>query len=150
MLSLLCSVVFYSCSNTRLCNNLPLFLSLVLECVFILGSKSKDPYSSKGPSLERSSYKQSYNDGRGSRSGSQHRSADRESSLPPTQKLPQAPPKVVQAQGPAFTMSEEQLERHVKNNLDEYLNDSCTVEEYSQDTQSTVPPSYFPKMVTDG
>ena len=47
-------------------------------------------------------------------------------------------------------MSEEQLERHVKNNLDEYLNDSCTVEEYSQDTQATVPPAYLPRMVTDG
>lgn len=58
--------------------------------------------------------------------------------------------KEVQAQRPAFTLSQEQFERHVKNNLDEYLNDSSTVEKYIQDTQATVPPSYFSKMVTNG
>ncbi|RZC05037.1 eukaryotic translation initiation factor 4 gamma 3-like, partial [Asbolus verrucosus] len=114
---------------------------------------SKDPYSSKGPSLERSTYKQSY-DGRGSRSGSQHRSNERDSSLSSSQKT--APttisnaPKAAQTPAPSYNFTEEQLERHVKNNLDEYLNDSCSVEEYGQDTQTSVPPSYFPRMVADG
>ncbi|XP_044267926.1 eukaryotic translation initiation factor 4 gamma 1-like isoform X3 [Tribolium madens] len=113
------------------------------------GSRSKDPYSSKGPSLER--YNKSYNDGRGSRSGSQHRSAERESSLPPAQKLPQTTmPTTPKAAAQVPNMTEEQLERHMKNNLDEYLNDSCSIEEYSQDTQATVPQAYFPKLVTDG
>ncbi|XP_063903269.1 eukaryotic translation initiation factor 4 gamma 1-like isoform X2 [Zophobas morio] len=119
---------------------------------------NKDPYSSKGPSLERGNYKQQSYDGRGSRSGSQHRSTERESSLPATQKvaptiIPVQKAEEEEEETPVpseYKMSEEQLERHVKNNLDEYLNDSCTVEEYSQDTQATVPPAYLPRMVTDG
>ncbi|XP_063903275.1 eukaryotic translation initiation factor 4 gamma 1-like isoform X2 [Zophobas morio] len=119
---------------------------------------NKDPYSSKGPSLERGNYKQQSYDGRGSRSGSLHRSTEGESSLPATQKVAPTIIPVQKAEeeeertpvASEYKMSEEQLERHVKNNLDEYLNDSCTVEEYSQDTQATVPPAYLPRMVTDG
>jgi translation initiation factor 4G len=118
------------------------------------GSRNKDPYSSKGPSLERSNYnKQSY-DGRGSRSGSQHRSTERENSSSAAPKVApttiSSAPKPAQTPVPVYSMTEEQLERHVKNNLDEYLNDSCTIDEYSQDTQATVPPSYFPRIVADG
>lgn len=130
------------------------FLKDCSRCNSLIGSRNKDPYSSKGPSLERSNYnKQSY-DGRGSRSGSQHRSTERENSSSAAPKVApttiSSAPKPAQTPVPVYTMTEEQLERHVKNNLDEYLNDSCTIDEYSQDTQATVPPSYFPRIVADG
>ncbi|KAJ8913562.1 hypothetical protein NQ315_017113 [Exocentrus adspersus] len=114
---------------------------------------TKDPYSSKGPSLERSYGKY---DGRGSRSGSQHRSNDssasssQRSTPAPIAAPPVAPPKLQPAQpAPVPQLTEEQMERRINNSLDEYVTGSCTADEYFLDISSVIPPSYFPKMIED-
>ncbi|XP_063903280.1 eukaryotic translation initiation factor 4 gamma 3-like isoform X1 [Zophobas morio] len=56
------------------------------------------PCSSKGPSLERSNYKHKSYDGNGLRSGSQHRSTEREISLPASQRVA---PTIIPAQNTA-------------------------------------------------
>ncbi|KAJ8939180.1 hypothetical protein NQ318_017077 [Aromia moschata] len=111
---------------------------------------NKEPYSSKGPSLERS-YGKPY-EGRGSRSGSQHRSNDSSASSSqrstPAPVMAPAPVKPVQ-QAPVPQLSEEQIERRINNSLDEYVTGSCTVEEFFLDISSVVPPSYCPRMIED-
>ncbi|KAJ8971141.1 hypothetical protein NQ314_000873 [Rhamnusium bicolor] len=111
---------------------------------------SKEPYSSKGPSLERN-YNKSY-DGRGSRSGSQHRSND--SSASSSQRSTPAPiiapaaPKPAQSM-PILQLTQEQMERRINNSLDEYVTGSCSVEEYFLDIGSVIPLSYYPQMIED-
>ncbi|XP_018568899.1 eukaryotic translation initiation factor 4 gamma 1 isoform X2 [Anoplophora glabripennis] len=113
---------------------------------------NKDPYSSKGPSMERSYAKF---DGRGSRSGSQHRSNDSSASssqrsTPAPVMPPTAPPKLQPAQpAPAQQMTEEQMERRINNCLDEYVTGSSSVDDYFLDISPVIPPSYFPRMIED-
>lgn len=140
----------------------------------------KDHYSSKGPSMERT-YKQYGEgtfskiddqwrfvnahclilDGRGSRSGSQHRSNDSNSSSltgPPSLRSSPAPSGTIAPSAPSLAvpkaapvaMDEEQLERRLKNILEEYLNECCTIEECDQDIKESLPPSALPKLVSKG
>lgn len=98
-------------------------------------SNNKDPYNSKGPSMERN-YKPQLYDGRGSRSGSQHRSAENSQRSTPTP-VPNIPKPQPQAPGlpppAAMAISEEQLKRRLKNILEEYLNECCTIEECNEE-----------------
>ncbi|KAJ8985508.1 hypothetical protein NQ317_015052 [Molorchus minor] len=111
---------------------------------------SKEPYSSKGTSLERG-YGKLY-DGRGSRSGSQHRSNDSSASSSqrstPAPVMPPAQPKPVQ-QAPVVQLTEEQIIRRINNSLDEYITGSCTADDYFLDISSILPPSYYPRIVSD-
>lgn len=109
-------------------------------------------------------------EGRNSRSGSQHRSNDglpgpsslRGSPAPSVQPsvtpapVPQQPKAavpptatVVQQQA-AIAMDEEQLERKLKNILEEYLNECCTVDECDEDIKESLPASTLPKLVSYG
>ncbi|XP_044726466.1 eukaryotic translation initiation factor 4 gamma 1-like isoform X3 [Chrysoperla carnea] len=103
---------------------------------------SKDPYSSKGPSMERSNYK-SYDDGRGSRSGSQARSRDgsqarqQPTSLPTSSvvqpqfvaqqlssHLQQTPTQQQQPQTPPVKeLTEDEIEQHTQTIVNDYWND---------------------------
>ncbi|KRT79506.1 hypothetical protein AMK59_7397 [Oryctes borbonicus] len=117
---------------------------------------SKDPYHSKGASLERN-FKHSFEDGRGSRSGSQHRPHDSQRSKPvlaPQQNISKNNPPVAPKPRPppAEQISPEQLdqlERKIKNILEEYLNDYYTVAECDEDIRTSLPPSALPKLVSE-
>lgn len=118
---------------------------------------SRDPYSSKGPSLDGNYNKLSSYDGRGSRSGSQQRSndRDREHNIISQRNIPQPPitpsvPKPAPTPAPVEKMSQELLQRRMKNDLDEYLNDSCTIEEYMRDTDTLIAPADHPRLVEEG
>ncbi|CAH1141154.1 unnamed protein product [Phyllotreta striolata] len=135
-------------------------------------SGQKDPYYSKGTSLERGSYK--YDSRSGSRSGSQHRSNDSSASSSQRGTPAPAPPVVQQpphnvAQQPAAqrvpptavapsissapvqieNLTDDQRYRRITNNLDEYVNGNCTLEEYFTDISCAVSPSQFSRMVND-
>lgn len=102
---------------------------------------NKTPYSSKGHSTERSSYnKHNYNDGRNSRSGSQHRN-------PPTsQQQPSQQQKLVQPSAtaapvpvvPIPLLNPDQLKLRMKNIMDEYLNDLCLLEDTISDIHANI------------
>lgn len=125
-----------------------------LSFLFVLASRSgsKDPYTSKGPSLERNYGKY---EGRGSRSGSQHRSNDSSASssqrsTPAPVVPPMAPPKLQPVQpAPVQQMTEEQMERRINNCLDEYVTGSSSMSDYFLDISSVIPVSYFPRMIED-
>lgn len=110
--------------------------------------------------MERNSYK-NY-DGRGSRSGSQHRDSGtlmRNTGPPPSMMSSNPPqPKPQQYQtavqpAPATPsvpkLSEEQIQRRIRNSLDEFITGCCTTTEYFQDISSTVPPSDYSKVVNE-
>ncbi|CAH1130191.1 unnamed protein product [Ceutorhynchus assimilis] len=127
---------------------------------------NNDPYSSKGPSIERNLYNKSYDGRGGSRSGSQHRDSNTpmrstgpppSSMMPSTMAPPQSQPKsqqryqqrpdtMVQPDVPTATpappsvskLSEEQIERRIRNSLDEFITGCCTTEEYFQDVASAI------------
>ncbi|XP_076271494.1 eukaryotic translation initiation factor 4 gamma 1-like isoform X2 [Rhynchophorus ferrugineus] len=119
-------------------------------------TRGKDPYSSKGPSLERNSYK-TY-DGRGSRSGSQQRDTTSRSGIMPsgppslslstTSSKPFVQPQPVAPAAPP-DMPEDKLIRYIVNSLEEVLEDCCTFETFFQDLSSTIPPNSFKLMVTE-
>ncbi|XP_050307048.1 eukaryotic translation initiation factor 4 gamma 1-like isoform X3 [Anthonomus grandis grandis] len=135
---------------------------------------SKDAYSSKGPSMERNSYKSGGYDGRNSRSGSQHRDTPMRGPPlsmmgPPQSRAPSsyqmAPPQqqqqqqhqpsqvantpAQQPQTPAMPkLTVEQLERRIRVALDERLTGSIkSCDEYFQDIAAVVPPSDYSKVV---
>lgn len=114
---------------------------------FIIGMRSnKDPYSSKGPSIERTYGSQSYEGrGGGSRSGSQHRSRD--SSIASQRNIPSSQPIPVKMPSPvapvsvppaAPELSDEALERRLKNMLEEYLNDLCAISISFEDIKDAI------------
>nr|XP_022920525.1 eukaryotic translation initiation factor 4 gamma 3 isoform X3 [Onthophagus taurus] len=129
--------------------------------------RSKDPYTSKGPSLERNYKHSSYEDGRGSRSGSQHRShngsqrstpisstnAQQPQSSVPKQMPPPSPLNIV-APPPSSKiipdLTPEQLELKVKTIIEEYLNDCSTVEACEEDIRDNIPETAYAQFVSTG
>ncbi|KAK9709826.1 eIF4-gamma/eIF5/eIF2-epsilon [Popillia japonica] len=117
---------------------------------------SKDPYHSKGTSLERN-YKHSFEDGRGSRSSSQQRPHDSQRSKPmPANQQNIAknnPPVATKPQQPSVDQMSpelvEQLERKIKNILEEYLNDCYTVDECDEDIRTSLLPEMLSKLVSE-
>lgn len=116
-----------------------------------LGNRPKDTYSSKGHSMERNYPKY---EGRGSRSGSQHRSNNSSaSSSQRSTPAPMIPPpavkpvQVIQAVH-QIQMTEEQMDRRIDNSLDEFISGNCTVDEYYQEI-SSIPIKYHPKMIAN-
>lgn len=123
-------------------------------------SGRREAYSSKGPSMERSSYS-SY-DGRGSRggsragsrSGSQQRSNESSSqslSATPTPKLPQVQQQPAQpvttAASAIANLTEVQLQRRITNALQEYLGGSAKYGELEQEIRTEIPQSLHTKYV---
>lgn len=95
-------------------------------------------------------------DGRGSRSGSQHRSNDSStSSSQRSTPAPMVPPPVAKvAQVTPVTpaipqMSEDQMDRRIDNSLDEYVSGNCSSDEYYQDISGCIPVGYHPRMITN-
>lgn len=97
-------------------------------------------------------------DGRGSRSGSQHRSHDnsqRSKPMPtPQQSLPKSNPQAAPKprQPPVEQISSEhpdQLQRKIKNILEEYLNDCYTVTECEEDIRTSLPQSALSQLVSE-
>lgn len=97
-------------------------------------------------------------DGRGSRSGSQHRLHDnsqRSKPIPTNQQsIPKnnPPPAPKPRQPPTEQISSEQsdqLQRKLKNILEEYLNDCYTVDECDEDIRTSLPPSALSKLVSE-
>ncbi|GJQ70481.1 putative RNA binding protein [Trypoxylus dichotomus] len=118
---------------------------------------SKDPYHSKGASLERN-FKHSFEDGRGSRSGSQHRLPHESQRSKPVLPTPQNisksnPPTVPKPRQPPVEQIQpeqlDQLQRKITNILEEYLNDCNTVEECDEDIRASLDPSALPKLVSE-
>ncbi|CAH1972490.1 unnamed protein product [Acanthoscelides obtectus] len=115
-------------------------------------SGSRDPYIPKGPSLEQHKF-----DGRGSRSGSQHRSMEGPRPSEPLivqRSAPSAPapaPAVPPPQKPLVTevLTEEQMERKINNCLDEFVNGNCNIDEFFQDISTFVPLPKYPMMISD-
>lgn len=115
-------------------------------------SRLKDPYVSKGPSMERT-YKQSYEDGRGSRSGSQHRNSQQRPAPSPSpsmkreqQQQPLPPPP--QPQIPQLTPELLKLKMH--NIFEEYLNDCSNLKECASEIKQSIEPSKMQEFVTQG
>nr|CAH7761946.1 unnamed protein product [Callosobruchus chinensis] len=113
-------------------------------------SANKDPYIPKGPSLERYKF-----DGRGSRSGSQHRSLEGPSESLNIQRTapPPAPapaPTIPPPQKHVVTeeLSEEQMERRINNCLDEYISGN-NIDEFYFDISTCVPLPKYPMMISD-
>lgn len=106
-------------------------------------SSTRDPYNSKGPSLERSYNKQQPqqqqqqpHDRRGSsRSGSQHRSADNSQRSTPvsTNTTKQPPVPMYVAPPPAVELTPEKLEMKWKTILEEYVNECLNVNEFREE-----------------
>lgn len=99
-------------------------------------SRFKDSYVSKGPSMERG-YKQNYEDGRGSRSGSQHRNSQQRSApspVPVKQQLAPTPP------APVPQLTPEMLQTKMKTIIDEYLNDCATLDVCAFEIKQTIKP----------
>ncbi|XP_060516621.1 eukaryotic translation initiation factor 4 gamma 1 isoform X2 [Cylas formicarius] len=105
---------------------------------------NKDPYTSKGPSLERNSYKTSY-DGRGSRSGSQHRT-ENTAALRPSHTPPTLAPSKPSTPAPIPAADWDQILRRIHDSLNEYLNSYCTADEYFQEI-ATIPSSKYSNVV---
>ncbi|KAF2880179.1 hypothetical protein ILUMI_25980 [Ignelater luminosus] len=112
-----------------------------------------DLYNSK----ERN-YRQPCEGGQGSCSDSQHRSRDsstaaqRKAAPAPVPSIPKAQPltpNVIPVAAPV-ELSPEYLERRIKNILEEYLNDCCSVQECEQDIKSSISPSALPQLVSYG
>lgn len=63
-----------------------------------------------------------------------------------------APSVASQQQQPQSTivLDEEQLERRLKNILEEYLNECCTVDECDQDIRESLPAEALPRLVSSG
>lgn len=111
-------------------------------------SRLKDPYVSKGPSMERS-YKQNYEDGRGSRSGSQHRNSQRPTPSPsPSMKREQLPPPQPQPQIPQ--LDPELLKLKMHNIMEEYLNDCTSVAECALEIKQSIDQSKMQEFVSQG
>ncbi|KAF5303054.1 hypothetical protein FQR65_LT08383 [Abscondita terminalis] len=108
-------------------------------------------YNLKGPSMERFTRK-SYEDGRGSRSGSQHRSRDSSTTsqrnAPPAQVS--AAPKPAQPSQPIPPPLSDELNRKIKNIIDESLNDFCTLGESDEDVRMNIPTSAHTSFVSNG
>lgn len=100
-------------------------------------STTRDPYNSKGPSLERSYNKQqlqSHDRRSSSRSGSQHRSADnlqRSTTVPNTTKQPPVPMFVPPP--PSAELTLEKLEMKWKTILEEFVNECLNISEFSDE-----------------
>ncbi|XP_025830115.1 eukaryotic translation initiation factor 4 gamma 3 isoform X2 [Agrilus planipennis] len=128
---------------------------------------NKDLYATK-TSMERFG---KFDDGRGSRSSSQQRSRDssttsqrsgagggsRSGVIPPPQmpsltKGQSAPLPQTTRPMPTFEieLTAEQLERRLKNILDEYLNECCTISECEEEITTTIPKSAHSNLVSDG
>lgn len=99
-------------------------------------------------------------DGRGSRSGSQHRPHDnsqRSKPIPISQQnvaksnppAPKPAPRPVSVEQISPQEQMGQLERKLKNILEEYLNDCYTVDECDEDIRTSLPPSALPKLVSE-
>uniref|UniRef100_A0A1Y1NIM6 MI domain-containing protein n=2 Tax=Photinus pyralis TaxID=7054 RepID=A0A1Y1NIM6_PHOPY len=106
-------------------------------------------YYLKGSSMER--YNRQPYDGRGSRSGSQHRSRDNSTtprniapSIPPTPKPSPAPP----APAPPV-IDQDLLDRKIKNILDEYLNEIC-LQDSNDEIKSSIPSEVLPQFISIG
>ncbi|XP_066251122.1 eukaryotic translation initiation factor 4 gamma 3-like isoform X2 [Euwallacea similis] len=124
------------------------------------------PYAPKGPSIERNQYK--LYDGRDSRSGSQHRdsSTPMRTTGPPPSSASMAPPNLapqptstlIQAKSQSYQpepapasavepLTEEYIERRIRNSLEEFIAGSCTTKEYFEDVASTLPANEYSKIV---
>ncbi|KAG5882343.1 hypothetical protein JTB14_037626 [Gonioctena quinquepunctata] len=99
---------------------------------------SKDPYHSKGPSLERNYNKY---DGRGSRSGSQH------SSNYTSCRHTQAGSQPLPVETPQLT--EDQIMRRITNSLEEYISGNCTVDEYFTEITVDMLAGYLPRAISE-
>lgn len=89
-------------------------------------------------------------DGRSSRSGSQHRSNDG-TNTPPQRPAPPATPKVQQPPAePVETISDELLERRLKNIIEEYHKDCSGINEVCEDFKDSIPSTAFSKVVAIG
>lgn len=113
-------------------------------------SSTRDPYSSKGPSLERN-YKQQSHDNRraSSRSASQHRSGDnsQRSTPVPNIKLPPAPLPVAT---PVIETNPEKLEKQFKTILEEFTNDCLTIAEFNEEIKKFCAPADLNQIVVIG
>lgn len=124
---------------------------LTKKCFFFLElrgagrSSTRDPYSSKGPSLERSYNKQQTHDNRrnSSRSGSQHRSADNSQRGTPVSNVTKQQimsTSVTQPPPPPSDLTPEKLELKWKTILEEFVNECSTIKEFSEELK------YFPDL----
>ena len=146
------------------------------EHLVFTGSRSKEPYNSKGPSLERN-YKPSYEgkflfnwkklfnecfflcvfvDGRGSRSGSQHRPQDNSmrnvpitTPTPIQQNIVKVNPPPPNKSVPVLEDLNAETEQKIFNILEEYQNDLLPINECDEDIKTMVPPSLHVRMVSD-
>ncbi|KAK5645721.1 hypothetical protein RI129_004185 [Pyrocoelia pectoralis] len=115
------------------------------------GSRQGGDYQLKS-SMEQRYNRPSYEEGRGSRSGSQHRSRDNSATtqrnIPPTI-TPAPKPSPVLPIVPSPAIDPELLERKIKNILDEYLNDFC-LQDSNDDIKSSIPSEALPQFVSNG
>lgn len=112
----------------------------------------KDSYVSKGLSMERG-YKH-YEDGRGSRSGSQHRNAPTSQQQQQQQQQKPAPavaaPVSQPAAPPKQQLNSDQLRLRMQNIMEEYLNDCCTLAECESDIRASIDASKLNEFVVEG
>lgn len=118
-------------------------------------SGRREPYNSKGPSLERSygSYEGRGSRGgsrAGSRSGSQQRSNEsslQSQSVTPTPKISQPQLQPTPAASAIANLSDDQLQRRFTNALQEYINGSAKYDEMEEEIRTDIPPSFHTRYV---
>lgn len=112
-------------------------------------SRMKDPYVSKGPSMER--YTKNYDDNRGSRSGSQHRTSQQRPtpSPSPSLKREQQPPPPQQPQPQIPQITAEQMKIKIHNLMDEYKNDCLSLADCLSEIKQLIEPAKMQDFVMD-